>query len=49
MAGLQLNAHTFGVVSEETSQFSANTVSFDGLMGLAQSVSRSVDKSLNDN
>lgn len=49
MAGLQLNAHTFGVVNEETSQFSSNTVSFDGLMGLAQSVSRPVDTSLNDN
>lgn len=37
MAGLQLNNHTFGVANEETVQFSSNTVSFDGLMGLAQS------------
>jgi len=37
IAGLQLSAHTFGVADEETSQFSSNTVSFDGLMGLAQS------------
>ncbi|KAG2341352.1 acid protease [Suillus weaverae] len=37
MAGLQLNNHTFGVANQETVQFSANTVAFDGLMGLAQS------------
>ncbi|KAJ8582457.1 acid protease, partial [Rhizopogon salebrosus TDB-379] len=37
IAGLQLNAHTFGVTSEETVQFSSDTVAFDGLMGLAQS------------
>ncbi|KAG1747106.1 acid protease [Suillus paluster] len=37
IAGLQLNNHTFGVANEETVQFSADTVSFDGLMGLAQS------------
>jgi hypothetical protein len=43
IAGLQLNAHTFGVTSEETVQFSSDTVAFDGLMGLAQSVSRLVD------
>lgn len=43
MAGLQLNKHTFGVANEESVQFSADTVPFDGLMGLAQSVSRLVD------
>jgi hypothetical protein len=43
MAGLQLNNHTFGVANQETVQFSADTVAFDGLMGLAQSVSRLVD------
>ncbi|KAG1734138.1 acid protease [Suillus lakei] len=37
MAGLQLNNHTFGVANQETVQFSADTVPFDGLMGLAQS------------
>lgn len=37
MGGLQLNNHTFGVANEETVQFSASTVAFDGLMGLAQS------------
>lgn len=37
MAGLQLNKHTFGVANEESVQFSADTVPFDGLMGLAQS------------
>lgn len=42
MAGLQLNKHTFGVANEESVQFSADTVPFDGLMGLAQSVSRLV-------
>lgn len=43
IAGLQLNNHTFGVANEETVQFSADTVAFDGLMGLAQSVSQLVD------
>jgi len=43
MAGLQLNNHTFGVANEESVQFSADTVPFDGLMGLAQSVSRLLD------
>lgn len=38
MAGLQLNNHTFGVANEESVQFSADTVPFDGLMGLAQSI-----------
>lgn len=37
MAGLQLKNHTFGVANEESVQFSADTVPFDGLMGLAQS------------
>jgi len=37
IAGLTLKAHTFGVATEETVDFSADTVPFDGLMGLAQS------------
>lgn len=40
VAGLSLNAHTFGVATEETQDFSDDSVPFDGLMGLAQSVSR---------
>lgn len=38
VAGLALNAHTFGVATQESVDFSADTVPFDGLMGLAQSV-----------
>jgi len=37
VAGLTLKAHTFGVATQETADFSADTVPFDGLMGLAQS------------
>jgi len=37
VAGLVLDAHTFGVASAESVQFSADSVPFDGLMGLAQS------------
>ncbi|EGN99098.1 hypothetical protein SERLA73DRAFT_160630 [Serpula lacrymans var. lacrymans S7.3] len=37
IAGLALNAHTFGVANEESVQFASDTVPFDGLMGLAQS------------
>lgn len=37
VAGLALNAHTFGVASTESVQFSDNSTPFDGLMGLAQS------------
>jgi hypothetical protein len=37
IAGLTLKAHTFGVTTQETPDFSADTVPFDGLMGLAQS------------
>jgi len=37
VAGLTLKAHTFGVATQETDDFSADTVPFDGLMGLAQS------------
>ncbi|TFK49900.1 aspartic peptidase A1 [Heliocybe sulcata] len=37
IAGLALNAHTFGVATQETPDFSSNQVPFDGLMGLAQS------------
>lgn len=38
IAGLTLNAHTFGVAANESVDFSSNSVPFDGLMGLAQSV-----------
>ena len=38
IAGLQLNTHTFGVALLESVQFSSDSVAFDGLMGLAQSV-----------
>ncbi|KAF8969251.1 aspartic peptidase A1 [Flammula alnicola] len=37
IAGLALNAHTFGVASSESVDFSSNATPFDGLMGLAQS------------
>ncbi|KAI0696803.1 aspartic peptidase domain-containing protein [Cytidiella melzeri] len=37
VAGLALKAHTFGVATQETDDFSSDTVPFDGLMGLAQS------------
>ncbi|KAI0058780.1 acid protease [Artomyces pyxidatus] len=37
IAGLQLNAHTFGVANTESVDFSSDQVPFDGLMGLAQS------------
>jgi hypothetical protein len=37
LAGLPLKGHTFGVTTQETPDFSADTVPFDGLMGLAQS------------
>ena len=37
MAGLQLNKHVFGTANQETVQFTG--APFDGLMGLAQSVS----------
>lgn len=39
IAGLQLNQHTFGIASTESIDFSDNSTPFDGLMGLAQSVS----------
>ncbi|GJE85515.1 acid protease [Phanerochaete sordida] len=38
IAGLALNQHTFGVTTQETDDFAADTVPFDGLMGLAQSL-----------
>lgn len=38
IAGLTLNAHTFGVANIESVDFASNTVPFDGLIGLAQSV-----------
>ncbi|KAF8222084.1 aspartic peptidase A1 [Tricholoma matsutake] len=37
IAGLTLNAHTFGVANIESVDFASNTVPFDGLIGLAQS------------
>jgi hypothetical protein len=37
IAGLTLKAHTFGVATQETQDFSDDSVPFDGLMGLAQS------------
>ncbi|TFY73347.1 hypothetical protein EWM64_g10665, partial [Hericium alpestre] len=37
VAGLALDAHTYGVAQTESVDFSSNTVPFDGLMGLAQS------------
>jgi hypothetical protein len=40
IAGLQLNQHTFGVATTESVDFSAGFTPFDGLMGLAQSVSQ---------
>ena len=40
VAGLALNAHTFGVATEESVDFSSDSTPFDGLMGLAQSVSK---------
>ncbi|KAG6832820.1 hypothetical protein H0H92_009439 [Tricholoma furcatifolium] len=37
IAGLSLPNHKFGVATEESVDFSADTIPFDGLMGLAQS------------
>ncbi|KAJ7510363.1 acid protease [Mycena galericulata] len=37
IAGLALNAHTFGVTTSETPDFADDSVPFDGLMGLAKS------------
>jgi len=37
VAGLALKAHTFGVATGESVDFSADTTPFDGLMGLAVS------------
>ena len=39
VAGLALNGHTFGVANTESTDFSSDDTPFDGLMGLAQSVS----------
>ncbi|KAI5119836.1 hypothetical protein M0805_008402 [Coniferiporia weirii] len=36
IAGLSLKAHTFGVATSESVDFSSDSVPFDGLMGLAQ-------------
>ena len=38
IAGLALDNHTFVVANTESTDFSADTVPFDGLIGLAQSV-----------
>lgn len=38
VAGLALNKHTFGIANLETDDFASNSVPFDGLMGLAQSL-----------
>ncbi|KAG8742788.1 hypothetical protein FRC10_000898 [Ceratobasidium sp. 414] len=38
VAGLKLPAHTFGVATEESVDFSSNDTHFDGLVGLAQSI-----------
>lgn len=37
IAGLSLAAHSFGVATSESAQFGANSIPFDGLMGLAKS------------
>lgn len=37
VAGLSLDAHTFGVATTESVDFSSDSTPFDGLMGLAQS------------
>jgi hypothetical protein len=37
IAGLALNAHTFGVATSESVDFSSDSTPFDGLMGLAKS------------
>ncbi|KAJ7671631.1 aspartic peptidase A1 [Mycena polygramma] len=37
IAGLQMKGHTFGVSTVETTEFSGDSVPFDGLMGLARS------------
>ena len=39
IANLQLDQHTFGVATIESVDFLDNSTPFDGLMGLAQSVS----------
>lgn len=39
VAGLPLKGHTFGVAAIESVEFSDDITPFDGLMGLAQSVS----------
>lgn len=41
IAGLALTNHTFGVATAESIQFASGNTPFDGLMGLAQSVSSS--------
>lgn len=41
IGGLTLMNHTFGIATAESIQFGSSTTPFDGLMGLAQSVSSS--------
>ena len=48
IAGLALDNHTFGVANTESTDFSADTVPFDGLIGLAQSVRSRPVLSVND-
>jgi hypothetical protein len=38
IAGLSLNQHVFGVGTTESVDFLSNTIDFDGIMGLGQSV-----------
>ena len=38
IAGLSLKGHTFGTAQQETQDFADNSIPFDGVMGLAQSV-----------
>ena len=40
--GLQLKDHVFGVATQESVEFSGARTSFDGLIGLAQSVRNSL-------
>ena len=47
IAGLALQGHTFGVATTESVDFSSDDTPFDGLMGLAQSVSILLFETLN--
>jgi hypothetical protein len=39
VGNLPLDRHTFGVATTESFDFTSNNIPFDGVMGLAQSVS----------